>query len=215
MVNYSNGKIYKIVCNITGLIYIGSTCKKLCQRISQHRTAYKRYLKDNKHYITSFKIIEGGNYEIILIETFPCENKEELHKRERYFIDTLECANKVIPTRTEKEYNKYYKETHKLEILEKERKNKAYRNAITKSYYERSKLKPINKLCCNCGGQYTHRTKARHFKTQKHIKFLNSLESKNELDIKTGFELGDLKYEGKAEKLEIIHINKIIGEFKI
>ena len=34
-------------------------------------------------------------------------------------------------------------------------------------------------------------------------------------NIKTGFELGDLKYEGKAEKLEIIHINKIIGEFKI
>ena len=28
MVNYENGKIYKIVCNETGSIYIGSTAQK-------------------------------------------------------------------------------------------------------------------------------------------------------------------------------------------
>ena len=49
---YSNAKIYKIVDN-TNNIYIGSTCKKLCQRLAQHRANYKQYLEG---FTTSFKI---------------------------------------------------------------------------------------------------------------------------------------------------------------
>ena len=69
---YSNAKIYKIVDNTNGNIYIGSTCKKLCQRIAQHRTDYKNFLNGTNHYITSFKILENGDYDIILLEQ--CEN---------------------------------------------------------------------------------------------------------------------------------------------
>ena len=38
MVNYSLGKIYKIVSDLTDKIYIGSTClEKLCMRLSKHK----------------------------------------------------------------------------------------------------------------------------------------------------------------------------------
>ena len=37
---------------------------------------------------------------------------------------------------------------------------------------------------------------------------------KNNLNIKTGLDIGDLKYEGFYKKVEIHHINKIIGELK-
>ena len=50
MVKYENGKIYKIVCNKTGLIYyIGSTVKALYDRLSQHKYDYinKETLKKN------------------------------------------------------------------------------------------------------------------------------------------------------------------------
>jgi len=103
MVNYQLGKIYKLVSNNTGKQYIGSSCqKKLCSRLTGHVN------KSNK--CISREIIEDGNYEIILIENFPCDSKDELHKRERYYIENLDCINKVIPTRTKKEYNETNKE---------------------------------------------------------------------------------------------------------
>ena len=63
MVNYANGKIYKIECLTTGLIYVGSTTKeRLSQRMVEHRKKYKRHLKGKYPYTTSFKVLENDNY---------------------------------------------------------------------------------------------------------------------------------------------------------
>ena len=129
MVNYKNGKIYKIQCNKTKDIYVGSTCcRLLCQRLRQHVHCYKCYLNGKTTYMTSFKILKDNDYFIELIEKVPCDSKDELHKRERYFIETLECVNKIIPGRTKKEYQKEYQEEHKEEIKE-----------YKKEYYEEHK----------------------------------------------------------------------------
>jgi len=61
---YKNGKIYRIVCNQTGLQYIGSTCKTLKQRLQQHKTSFKGYKDGKGNYITSFKILEKNNKSI-------------------------------------------------------------------------------------------------------------------------------------------------------
>ena len=43
MPDYQQGKIYKIVCNTTGLLYIGSTTQKfLSSRLSGHMRNYKK-----------------------------------------------------------------------------------------------------------------------------------------------------------------------------
>jgi hypothetical protein len=84
MVNYyySLGKIYKIVCNTTGKVYIGSTCcPRLCRRLTKHREDYNRFLKEKYHFVTSFSVLEGNNYKIVLLELCPCSCKEELHAR--------------------------------------------------------------------------------------------------------------------------------------
>ena len=53
MVNYQLGKIYKIVCNKTGLIYVGSTCEPtLARRLVKHKADYNQYLKENRNYVT-------------------------------------------------------------------------------------------------------------------------------------------------------------------
>ena len=44
MVNYANGKIYKIIDNTNNNIYYGSTCQKLKERKAQHIRGYKQYL---------------------------------------------------------------------------------------------------------------------------------------------------------------------------
>ncbi len=116
MVNYNLGKIYKIVCNTTGLVYIGSTCEPtLARRIACHRSNYNQYLKGKHNNVTSFTLLEKNNYEIVLIENYPCENKDELHKKERFYIESMICVNKVIPSRQIEEY----KET---EIFKNKRK---------------------------------------------------------------------------------------------
>ena len=119
MNKYENGKIYKIVCNITGLVYIGSTIEPtLAKRLTKHKSQYKIYNGTKSHSITSFKVLENNNYDIVLVESYPCKNKDELKSKERYYIETIECVNKQIPGRTIKEYYEGNKET-KLEYQKK------------------------------------------------------------------------------------------------
>lgn len=57
MVNYQLGKIYKIVDNVTGKIYIGSTCEPtLARRLVKHRSDYKRYLNEKLPRISSSRV---------------------------------------------------------------------------------------------------------------------------------------------------------------
>ena len=64
MPDYQKGKIYKIVCNETGLVYIGSTTQALSQRLQGHKKNYKSYLSDKNNYIHSFKVLENDDYNI-------------------------------------------------------------------------------------------------------------------------------------------------------
>jgi hypothetical protein len=83
----------------------------------------------------------GGivNWDIVLIEqVIDCKDKENLHKRERYYIEEKKAElNKCIPLRTKKEYDvdnkeyrKEYCENNKNKIAEKR-----------KIYYEENKEK--------------------------------------------------------------------------
>lgn len=117
MPDYSKGKIYRIVCNETGEQYIGSTTQTLAHRLAKHRNN----AKIPNQQCSSKQIIERGNYAIVLIEECQCENKEQLERRERHFIETLDCVNRYVPTRTRKEY---CRDNYEM-IAEKRRKYEA------------------------------------------------------------------------------------------
>jgi hypothetical protein len=126
------------VCNTTGLVYVGSTCEpNLARRLQGHKGKYKLFLDGKTSFMTSFKIFENNNYEIILIENLPCLSKDELHKRERFYIETIECVNKYIPGRKQKEYIidnkdkiKEYKHENREIIVETQHKNYIAKKAI-------------------------------------------------------------------------------------
>ena len=192
MVNYQLGKIYKIVDNTNGNIYIGSTTEPtLSRRLAQHKNDYKNYLNGNHNFVTSFEILKNENYEIVLQELYPCNSKDELHSRERYWIESNECVNKYIPTRTGKEWYEQNKEV----ILEKTKKyrkqNKELIKEINKQYREQNKehIIELNKqyreqnkeviaektkqpYTCVCGSVYRIDGKSHHFKTKKHQLYL-------------------------------------------
>ena len=119
MVNYGNGKVYKIESHLGDNVYYGSTTKKyLSQRMDKHRGEYKRWLEGKCNLIMSYKMFELygiENCKIILIENCSCESKDELRSREAYYIRNFDCVNKVVPDRTKKEYRQDNKE--KLENI--------------------------------------------------------------------------------------------------
>lgn len=94
MVNYQLGKIYRIVCRVTGLVYIGSTCcPTLAQRLKGHVSNYKGFKSGKGHFITSFKVLEADDYFIELVALSPCNSKDELHRFEGDAMRNTECVN--------------------------------------------------------------------------------------------------------------------------
>ncbi|KAJ1388893.1 hypothetical protein B484DRAFT_341183 [Ochromonadaceae sp. CCMP2298] len=105
MPDYQNSRIYKFIDLETNECYIGSTTLALSQRLAQHVSSYKSYLNDKSAYVTSYKIIANNDYDIVLIELFPCNNKEELHARESHYCQSITC-----------EQNKQYREANREQI---------------------------------------------------------------------------------------------------
>jgi hypothetical protein len=171
-VNYQLGKIYKIECYVTGLIYIGSTCEPiLARRLAGHVSNYKCYLNGNTNYVTSFKVLEYFNYDIILIEDYPCNSKDQLHARERFWTLQLDCVNKnknqglIAELGGTSEYKKNYRQEN-LELMHQ--KDKLYR--------ENNKEKINRKNKCVCGVSYRHIDKSRHERSKKHQDFITEIE---------------------------------------
>lgn len=87
MVNYANGKIYKLVNNVDAEIYVGSTTNGLARCKAVHKSIAR---------IKSWRVVihlnEVGweNVRIVLVEEYPCENRDQLRQREQYWIDELQ-----------------------------------------------------------------------------------------------------------------------------
>lgn len=163
MVNYNNGKIYKIEPisgGEDGDVYIGSTtCKYLSQRMSDHRSDYKRWKAGKREKVTSFNLFDKygvKNCKIVLLELVSVQTKDELVERESFYIRTINCVNKVIPNRTKEEYlqdpdikvaistnKKIYRENNKETISARDKihyeNNKEAISAKRKIYRENNK----------------------------------------------------------------------------
>ena len=98
MARYQNGMIYKLVNDVDDQFYVGSTCMPLAKRKSNHKVDAKKH--PNQRLYKHLNEIGWDCVKIILIEKWPCEDKYELEKRERYHIEELKPSlNKNIPTR--------------------------------------------------------------------------------------------------------------------
>ena len=182
-VNYSNGKIYKLVSPHTTDIYVGSTTSMLSRRKATHKCKYKLWKNGKALNVTSYKLFDLGvdDVDIILIEKFPCADKMELLKRERYWIEKLDCCNKLIPIRSKGEYY----QINKKKLIEKNRKYyKDNKEAIAKrgkeyrmKNKEKIKVRRAKRIICECGTDIAQDHKAEHKKSKKHQKLMELISS--------------------------------------
>lgn len=201
-IDYSKALVYKLVCKDLNIkdLYVGSTTnfnnrkrshKSCCTNENSRKYNYKvyKYIREN-----------GGwdNFEMILIENFPCCSKQDLHARERYWKEELHAnLNCVVPGRTIKEYyednqeillkyQKKYQKKNKEKISKKQKeyreKNRDKIEKYYEEYYEQNKDKILKKqqekITCECGSILSKNHLSRHKRSQKHIKYVNSLINK-------------------------------------
>tara|TARA_R110000822_G_scaffold263136_1_gene387461 strand:- start:18 stop:584 length:567 start_codon:yes stop_codon:yes gene_type:complete len=155
MVNYNQGKIYKLCCKDVNVkeIYIGSTCNELKVRKYKHKSICIN--ENSKAYnlnIYQFIRQSGGfdNWDIVLVEEYKdCNNKNDLHARERYYIELLESTlNSRIPIRSQQEYKEYhkeYKKTDKHKEYKKQYEKTDKRKEYKKQYNKTDKMKEYQK----------------------------------------------------------------------
>ena len=170
MPNYQDGKIYKIVCNITDECYIGSTCEpRLARRLAKHVSDFKSWKEGKRHKISSFDIIENGNYQILLIETYPCNSKDELTAREGEVIRQskldCQCVNRYIAGRSHKQYCNDNKEV----LIQRKQVYRAINKEVIRS-------KRAEKITCSCGSSFGKYEKSRHERSNKHQDYLKPIQ---------------------------------------
>ena len=159
MPNYQEGKIYKIYNTINDDIYVGSTTQKLCERMREHRYCIT-YAKAGKQLIyKAFREHGVDNFYIELIEKCPCNERQELRRKEGEYIRSLKPSlNKRMAGRTDYEYQEDNRE-HKKEYYQNNKEDmneymKQYRKTTKNIYLKKKKnTKNITKTLLKHIGQ--------------------------------------------------------------
>jgi hypothetical protein len=191
---YKNGKIYTIrYRGDDALIYVGSTCLPLYKRWYKHKFSCFNE-NNNRHNLKVYqKIRETNDFEnwyIELYEEFPCDNKEQLLKREGEIIREIGTLNSIIAGRTIKEWRgdnkdhiKEYREKNKESLNEKQKQykqdNKDYISEYQKEYWGKNKEKWCEKVLCKCGCSVSRKNFTRHQQSKKHLDLINLNSNEN------------------------------------
>jgi group I intron endonuclease len=184
---YKNGRIYQIRNTVSDDVYVGSTCQPLSKRMAYHRGNMNSKATLNRPLYVKMKEYGVDCFYIELIEECPCENKEQLRKREGHFIREIATLNMIQAGRTPKEwlqenkeriedYQHKYHEQNKQQIqMRKKEYREENKDTIAhnlKQYYEAHKEQILENQSilfeCSCGGRCRQGDKSRHFRTHKH-----------------------------------------------
>ena len=160
MKDFNKSFIYKITNGV--LDYYGSSADTYEKRKSKHVS------KSNT--CTSKKIINSDlPWSMDIIEWFPCSCAEELEDREAWYIANNECVNEHLPGAVRraggvKAYDKQYYSNNAEKI--KQQNKQHYTDNADKINARRN----VKHNCDVCGGKYTLKHRATHYKSKKHQK---------------------------------------------
>lgn len=178
---YQSGKVYKIINSQTDDVYVGSTYLTLAERMIQHYKDSKKGNGSKLHHLMNQ--IGFEHFTIVLLEAYPCGNKEELVKREEFYrqqlqptLNILRCHADIAHGLTREEYKKQYKTIHKQKCSEYNKKYRLENKDKVQEYNKahREKINAYNQeiLTCECGKEITRRHMARHRRTTIHAKLM-------------------------------------------
>ena len=114
---YNNTKIYKITNDIDEFVYIGSTCSNLSHRLYRHCSDASNG-KTAKFY-EHIRTIGQFEFNINLLEEYPCSTDLEMRLREQYWIDNQTDSSLLLNSRRAVSLKAFRKYTASLLKVEK------------------------------------------------------------------------------------------------
>lgn len=168
-INHENTIMYKIVCNDLNItdLYVGQTTNFTVRKSSHKSNSCNERCKIYNTKVYKFIRENGGwnNFSMVEIEKFTCNDSNEAHKRERYWVETLNASlNGQVPSRSRSEFHRDYRVNNREYLID-------LNNEWLKSNIERLKTKTT----CFCGGSYAFRDKGRHLKSKTHLDNINPI----------------------------------------
>ena len=154
-------------------VYVGPTCQPLSKRMAKHRVDRNNETKARIPLYIKMKEHGVEHVYIELIEEHPCDNGEQLRKREGHYIREIGTRNKKIEGRTRKEYRDGNK-SKANEYREKYRHKNRERIRARDKEYKANKRKET--YTCVCGSTCCINNNARHESTTKHLTFVEALQ---------------------------------------
>ena len=189
-IDYSKIHVYKLVCKDLHIkdCYIGHTTD-FTKRKNYHKSTCSNERNENFNMpVYQFIRNNGGYWDMILMQTKQRENALEAKQNERIFIEELQASlNQKRPITTLEEYKEYELNWHnenkdRISATKREQyqANREEQLAKCKKYYHdniEERRQTRNRLSnCICGETFTHASKTRHERTNKHQNYLASLK---------------------------------------
>jgi len=196
MPNYNNTVIYKIInYDLPEFVYVGHTTN-FTKRKQHHKEGTYSETSPKYNRLVYKTIRENGvwgDWKMIIIKEFPCENRRQAEAEEDKYMMELKCTlNTIRASRNQKQYRIDNKERLKEYGLEYRENNKDAANERSKEWYknntemkkeydkqykkdnsEKIKARKSKTFTCECGNIVCHNHRSRHIQTKKHIKCLN------------------------------------------
>ena len=170
---YSSAKIYKVVDNAYTLCYYGSTTVQLSKRMNQHREHHKLFGEGKGYRVSVFDIFDAhgvDNCKIELVEVCPCESKEQLRKREGFYIQNNKCVNKRIAGRTMPEWRSANRDHVRQQQAEWRSANLEHTMQTIADWKSANRERLREKVTCDvCGGVCSRQHFERHKRSEKHM----------------------------------------------
>jgi hypothetical protein len=174
MKDYSQALIY-LLYDITGeyeMVYVGSTALTLEKRLEIHIRSLQSFQKGAKGYghIRAYDVMtKSTKWQAKILERYPCEDERELHLREAYWIvNTPKVVNRHVPLHTP------------------EGKKQAHRQAVQKydaNHREEKRARQNQKFGCHCGKGYTMANRRKHWRGDRHQKFIDALKKMSRAEL--------------------------------
>ena len=219
--NFKQSKIYKIesiYSNDDEPIYIGSTTKSyLSQRMTAHRSGYKRYNKTGLGFMSSYVMFDKygiDNCKISLLENVDANNSDELKVYEAKYIKLLNCVNI--------NYNQIIKKPQnfnnmKIQLI-KELETGTNTDITDESILNHPKLKLFINLIKDLGYNYTKK----HITGEELITNFKNIFSNSELYInqkaaKINYNIPYFNFDDKTTSIRQLlgHLNTILRVYSL
>ena len=179
MKQYKNSRIYCIRNHINDDIYVGST-QSLSNRMAEHRSRVKNNVKTHYLLYQKMKELSVENFYIELVEEVPCDNLEQLRKKEGEYIRSMGTLNRTISGRTDEEYQLDNKDKIQQNKKEYHLKHKEKLNTKCREWFKEHREETLKKWSepveCECGLTYTTNHKNRHLNSSTHKQLLETGE---------------------------------------